>query len=137
MATTLTFQRTHNYATQSRHGITVPVQLSAGGHAVRLNAKVDTGASFCIIQRDYAEQLEIEVEKGERQEFHTVNGSFPAFGHAVTLTFFDWQLDSVVYFPENPEIDRNVLGRSGWLQQFRVAIVDYDSVLYLSHYDQA
>jgi hypothetical protein len=29
-----------------------------------------------------------------------------------------------------------VLGRQGWLQRFRVALVDCDSVLHLSHYNE-
>jgi len=41
-----------------------------------------------------------------------------------------------VFFPAAREIQRNVLGRQGWLQQFRVALIDYDSVLHLSHYNQ-
>ena len=41
----------------------------------------------------------------------------------------------MVYFAASPAFRRNVLGRSGWLQQLRVAIVDYDSVLYVAKYD--
>jgi hypothetical protein len=64
------------------------------------------------------------------------NGEFQAFGHEVTITCFDWQFDSVVFFPATIEIGRNVLGRQGWLQKFRVALIDYDSVLHLRHYDE-
>jgi hypothetical protein len=42
----------------------------------------------------------------------------------------------VVFFPANVEIHRNVLGRQGWLRQFRVALIDYDSVLHLSRHDE-
>lgn len=68
----LTFQRRH---TRSVEGIEIPISLrtdSAG--PVRLPAKVDTGATCCIFQRDYAEQLGIEVECGEYREFQTATG---------------------------------------------------------------
>lgn len=30
---------------------------------------------------------------------------------------------------------RNVLGRQGWLNQVRLALIDYDGKLFLSHYN--
>ena len=117
-------------------GIEVPIALSSGAqHEVRFRAKMDTGASFCIFQREYAEQLGLEPEAGDRIMISTAMNSFDAYGHSVTLSCFEWQWETVVYFAASPAFRRNVLGRSGWLQQLRVAIVDYDSVLYLAKYD--
>ncbi len=135
MATILTFHRSHDYSAQSTDGITVPIELTAGQRTVRLLAKVDTGASFCIFARDYGEQLGLNIEGGDRITVHTANSEFQAYGHEVSIACFDWQFNSVVYFAA-PEIQRNVLGRRGWLQQFRLALIDYDSILHLSHYNQ-
>jgi hypothetical protein len=99
-------------------------------------ATLDTGAAHCIFERVYGEQLGLNVEGGQLRTFRTVNGEFQAYGHEVTITCFEWELHSVVFFPAALEIHRNVLGRQGWLQQFRVALIDYDSVLHLSQYDQ-
>jgi hypothetical protein len=110
--------------------------LSVGGKSVRLLAKLDTGADYCIFERVYGEQLGLNIESGRPTLFRTANGEFQAFGHKVTITCFDWQFDSVVLFPATIEIGRNVLGRQGWLQKFRVALIDYDSVLHLSHYNE-
>jgi hypothetical protein len=56
---TLAFSARYDYAGASA-GIQVPIELRAGqGRSVRIVAKLDTGASFCIFQRDYAEQLGI------------------------------------------------------------------------------
>jgi hypothetical protein len=30
---------------------------------------------------------------------------------------------------------RNLLGRQGWLRKLRIAVIDYDNLLYLSVYD--
>jgi hypothetical protein len=103
---------------------------------VRLLAKLDTGADQCIFARVYGEQLGLNIEGGQPTPFRTANSEFQAYGHDVTITCFDWEFDSLVYFAASTEIQRNVLGRQGWLQQFRVALIDYDSVLHLSHYDE-
>lgn len=107
-----------------------------GGRTVRLMAKVDTGATFCVFQRECAEQLEIEVESGELLSIDTATGSFEAYGHPVTLSCFDWKFDTIVYFAAQAEFPRNVVGRVGWLQHLRLGIIDHDSALLLSHYDE-
>ena len=43
--------------------------------------------------------------------------------------------ESRVYFAKHPGLPRNVLGRQGWLRNLRLAVIDYDSLLYLSAYD--
>jgi hypothetical protein len=62
-------------------------------------------------------------------------GGFNAFGHEIVLESFGWEFASIVYFAEELEFPRNVVGRVGWLQQFRIAIVDYEGILHLSKYD--
>jgi hypothetical protein len=103
---------------------------------VRLHAKLDTGADYCIFAREYGEELGLNIEDGQLTSFSTANSEFRAYGHEVTITCFEWQFDSLVFFAAIPEIRRNFLGRQGWLQKFRVALIDYDSVLHLSHYNE-
>jgi hypothetical protein len=98
-------------------------------------AKVDTGASLCIFQREYAEQLGIDVESGQLQVVSSVNGQFEVYGHTVTLTCLDWEFETTVYFAAVADFTRNVVGRSGWLEHFRLGLIDHDEVLFLSHYD--
>lgn len=120
MSVTVTFRYTHNYADQKQNGITVPVQLSVGTQAVRLPAKLDTGASYCIFQREYGEILGLNIEAGQQTTFATANSSFVAYGHEVMIACFEWQFNSTVFFPREREIRRNVLGRNGWIQNFRM-----------------
>jgi hypothetical protein len=40
-----------------------------------------------------------------------------------------------VYFAKYPGLPRNILGRQGWLHNRRLAVIDYDNLLYLSAYD--
>jgi hypothetical protein len=68
--------------------------------------------------------------------FWTVSGSFRAYGHWLGLAVLGVEVNALVYFYEEPAIARNVLGRSGWLDRVRLGLVDYDSLLYLSAYDE-
>jgi hypothetical protein len=113
----------------------VPVSLRLGdSRTVRLLAKLDTGASFCIFPREYAEQLGLNVESGHHQVVGTATGRFDAYGHTLTLGCFDWELEAMVYFAATPDFPRSVLGRSGWLQHFRLGLIDHDTILFLSHH---
>lgn len=97
--------------------------------------KLDTGADYCIVQREYGEALGLDIEAGERKEFSTANGLFVAYGHEVTVECFTQEFNAIFYFAENLDFPRNVLGRTGWLEQFRIAIVQYDRSLFASPYN--
>jgi predicted aspartyl protease len=121
----------------SSPAITVPLILKPGGQRVDCLAKVDTGADFCLFDREYAEALSIEVERGTPTPFQTANSSFTAYGHALSLAVLGIEFDSVVYSFEDSAIRKNVVGRLGWLDRIRLAVVHHDSTLYLNAYDEA
>jgi hypothetical protein len=90
----------------------------------------------CRFQRELGERLGISIENGTRVNLGSLAGSLPAYDHSVTLYTLALEFESVVYFAAEYGLERNLLGREGWLQKIRVAIVDYDSTVYFSHYDQ-
>jgi hypothetical protein len=132
----LEFRLLHNYDT-GKSGITVPVTLRAGGTSVALNAKVDTGATYCIFQRLYGEDLGLDVERGHHQLIGTATGSFAVYGHSVELSVLGFEFDAVVYFAAGNSFSRDVLGRHGWLNRVQLGMVDYEGKLYLDHIDKA
>lgn len=136
MTYSLSFSFLHRYSV-SVQGITIPVELRHGDRTVVLNAKLDTGASFCIFQRVYGEALGFDIERGAPEWIATPTGNFLAYGHELTLSTLDFQLDTLVYFARDEDFRRNVLGRRGWLDQIRIAIIDYDGEVYTSRYDEA
>ena len=87
--------------------------------------------------REYAEALSIEVESGTPTHFQTVYSRFQAYGHTLSLEVLGMEFDSVVYFFADSAISKNVVGRLGWLDRIRLAVVHHDSTLYLSAYDEA
>jgi hypothetical protein len=104
---------------------------------VRILAKLDTGADNCIFQRAYGEELGLDIESGDPRTFYTATGNFfEAFGHYVVIESFKWSFTSMVYFAKEGDVSRNVLGRNGWLRNFRLALIDYDSVFHVSAYDE-
>ena len=134
MSQPLYFKITYRYQA-SKGGISLPVVLSAAGNSVECEAKVDTGAEYCLFQRDVAESLELDLEDGHQLTLETLTGVFTAYGHEVTLQTLDIAFDVMVYFAADYEVPRNLLGRHGWLQQVRLGLNDYDEILYLSAYD--
>lgn len=133
----LTFSVLHDYGT-SDDGIVVPVTLSTGTESIEFTARVDTGSTFfCIFKRAYAEMLGVDTETGLHVRIGTVTGGFDAYGHMLTLKTLGYSFDVMVYFAKKESFTRNVLGRRGWLNQVRLALVEYEGKLYLSKYDEA
>jgi predicted aspartyl protease len=133
MPVSLAFDAAHHYA-DALDGIEVPITLCIGRQSVDLLAKLDTGAAHCIFERKYAEMLGVDVDSGRLQHFRTVAGSFAAYQHEITIQTLGIEFSAVVFFAQDSTFNRNFLGRSGWLDRLRVAIVDYDRLLFVSPY---
>jgi hypothetical protein len=133
MPISLEFETSHRYD-GSPEGIGIPITLSVGEQSVDLVAKVDTGAAHCVFERRYAEMPRLVVDSGRLQRFRSVAGSFAAHEHEITLQTLGVEFSATVFFAQDPAFTRNFLGRSGWLDRLRVAIVDYDRMFLLSAY---
>lgn len=131
----LSFSRREKYGSLAT-GINLETTLRFGNLFINCEARVDTGAEVCLFQRAIGEALEIPIENGVKKRLETLTGVLTAYGHEVVLELLGLQLQTVVYFAESDEVRRNLLGRQGWLQLIRLGIVDYDSELYLSLYDE-
>jgi hypothetical protein len=135
MAHTLTFKVREKYDTRVS-GVEIEVALSLSEANLTCRAKIDTSAQACLFQRELGDLLGLEIEDGHRREFDSIAGSLIAYGHSVTLHTLGLAFDSVVYFAANYGLRRNLLGREGWLSKVRLAIVDYDSEVFLSRYEE-
>ena len=127
------FQLLYRY-TRTKDGITIPVSLGWGGLVERTQAKIDTGAENCLFRREIGEALGIEIKSGLFKTFGTLTGTIPGYGHEVQLQSFDLSFQSFVYFAEDYDLPRNLLGSIGWLRNLRFGLVDYEELLYLSPY---
>ncbi len=130
---TLDFSVVYEYNTLET-GITLPVIIHSGSDTIEVSAKLDTGSSLCIFERQAGELLNLNIESGEAVTVGTATGRFLVYGHEVTLNTLGLQWQATIYFIAEPSIVRNVLGRQGWLDRVRLGLVDYESKLFLSSY---
>ena len=113
-------------------GITIKTILRRNDLSVVFNAKVDTGAEFCLFAGEVGEQLDIEIERGHQKNLSTLAGDLMAFGHHVELETLGLKFDSLVYFAVDYSLNRNLPGRQGWLQLIKFGLDDYRSEIYIS-----
>lgn len=133
----LVFSHCFRYA-DDEEGITFEIILSSNTYTrYPVDAKLDTGSTFCIFQRRYAELLGLDVESGSSERIRTATGSFTAYGHDITMTVGDLEWLATVYFAADEHFPVNVVGRIGFLDRLRVGLVDYEQLLYLNAYDEA
>jgi len=130
----LIFSTRHHFRS-IQGGLIIPVQLATGSALVDCEAKIDTGADYCLFERALAESLELDLESGHLMIMETLTGSFPTYGHEITLQTFDFAFDTTIYFAADHGITRNLLGRNGWLNLVLFGLNTYDEVLYLDAYD--
>ncbi len=116
-------------------GITIFVSLQHGERLLRVEAKVDTGAEVCLFTNETGRRLGLSIEQGEPIKLGTLAGQLEAFGHEITIQTGQLSFQSVVYFAKYPGLPRNILGRRGWLRNLKLAVIDYDNILYLATYE--
>ncbi len=126
----ISFELRYQYPSRVE-GIFLPVTLRIGQETVSINAAVDTGASFCLFSRSVAEAIGIDVESGLPQTFASAAGHVEAFGHPVQLTVFDMNVEAVVFFFASGNIQKNLLGRRGWLDRILFGVDEYQQTVYL------
>ena len=131
----LEFDRVHDYSSGDE-SITIPVDLRSGSNHVPVMASVDTGAAFCVFGAEIAEALGLDLVRGVRKRFRTANSGFEAYGHEVEIAALGVVTHSTVYFFADPTIEKNVLGRIGWLDRVRLSLVHYDNKIHLAPYDR-
>lgn len=117
--------------------ITVEVILMCGTASVKVDAKLDTGSKFCVFQPGWAAWLGLDLHNGTPQRIRTAAGSFPAYGHEVSLQVGDLEWQTTVFFAEPEDFPINVVGRIGFLDHLQIALVDYEQLLYLGPYEAA
>jgi len=127
----LEFSQVYSYAGREE-SIVVPVLLSVGEKRVGLAASIDTGASYCLFSAEIADALGLVLERVLPMRFRTANSQFQAFGHEVDVSVLGIGTRSAVYFFADPAIDKNVLGRTGWLDRVYLGLAHHESKVFLT-----
>lgn len=130
----LTFEYEHHYP-DDEEGISISINLVNGDQIFRVDAKVDPGVSVCLFSHEVGVKLGIPIEQGIPIRLGGMTGTLEAYGHEVILQTGDIAFQSLVYFAKYPGLQRNLFGRSGWLRNLKLGVIDYDNLLYLGAYD--
>ena len=132
---TIEFAHSYFYNTLES-GITLPIFLRLDEMIVDFEAKVDTGAQFCVFRRIHGETLGLDIESGDFLRMSTANSGFDTFGHRVNLSVLGIETESTVYFAAEESFYLNILGRIGWLDRVKLGLIDYEGKLLLSAYGE-
>ncbi len=133
MTESVEFDIVHKYSL-FEEGITIKTILRIGDREAYVDAKIDTGSTYCVFERHLGDSLGLEIETGIPTMIGTATSSFRAYGHEVALIFFEIDVFSTVYFAESEYFDRNVLGRNGWLNKIKLGLIEPEGRLFLSRY---
>ncbi len=79
---------------------------------------------------------EIDIETGFEKKLITLAGGLTAFGHYVELETLGLKFDTMVYFAADYALQRNLLGRQGWLGLIKIGLDDYRSEIYINPNDE-
>ena len=102
----LDFERLVNYDA-GESGITVSTILKFSDKSVSFPAKIDTGATFCILSAGAVKKLGLEIESGLFQRVGTATGIFDVF---VFDYLCKWRnLNSIRWFISPPTRTLNVM----------------------------
>ena len=96
----LSFTALHQY-NAGMPGIDLAIVLHANQKRTGFFAKLDTGASHCIFERIYGDELLLNIENGYELKISTATGVFTAYGHDVTLSVGDFDFAVMVYFAKD------------------------------------
>lgn len=122
------FDVVFNYADQEE-GIEIPLALNANGRSLMTVGFVDTGCGACLFGNEIGMDLGIDIESGEFAIFKSgAGGSVPAYGHPIVIEFLGIAFESFVYFAKYQGLQRNLLGRVGFLRKLRFGLIEYDTM---------
>jgi hypothetical protein len=128
------FDVAYNYSLL-KVGIVVETILRYGDLEVEIDARIDTGSTYCLFERQFGERLGLEIDSGIPMPISTATGSFRVYGHRVEISALGMPFESTVYFAESEHFDRNVLGRIGWLDRVKLGLIESQGILYLAKVD--
>ena len=126
----------YGHLTRTARGVTVQVTLAANAtETISIAARVDSGSSFCVFGRQWADVLGLDWEAGEQLMIATAAGTFAAHLHEVNIQLLDYEWTVWVAFAEwdtmPPSSARDILGLNGFFDHFLVAIDDRAEMIYL------
>jgi len=95
-----------------------------------------TRARQIVFSSEFTAKSRLANRVGRKTDFLTTTGTFTAYAHEVSLSVLEIEVFTKVYFAEDENFRRNVLGRQGFLDHMKLGLIDYEGKLLLSAYNK-
>lgn len=108
----LDFTTRHLYETEEAIAVTIRL-ISSHSLSAGVLAHIDTGNTFCVFDRAYADILGLNLTDGIEERISTATGSFYCFGHELTVSVFDLNGKLLFTSPSRSHSTSTSLAESG------------------------
>lgn len=98
----------------------ISISLSKKSFKTKVSALVDSGASISIFGEDTANELDIDIEKGEKRILGGVGGRIVGYVHKIKIKTAGKSFLCPVVFSREYKVSFNLLGRDTFFEKFRI-----------------
>ena len=103
----------------------IPIKLVSNDIIVDTLAYLDSGASVSLFRSDIANQMNIDIEDGEKIHLEGISGKIAVYVHRLKIMIADIEFILKVGFSEEYVASFNPLGRDNFFAKF---IVTFDEI---------
>ena len=96
----------------------VPLALAYKQKQVEVYALIDSGATTSIFRPEVAEELDLEIEKGEEIYLTGVGGRIKGYLHRLKIEVAGKQFTCPIIFSYEYTVSLTLLGREGFFRNF-------------------
>lgn len=111
----------------------IRVSLHSKGFRWTVDAKLDTGADYCLFDAEVAEQLDLILDQGRKAVFSSAGVTWEGYIHTVDLTLGAGAEEETVrcraVFRE--QVRENLLGHLDFFEAFRVTLSAHEDYILL------
>ncbi|OIN96204.1 hypothetical protein AUJ66_07145 [Candidatus Desantisbacteria bacterium CG1_02_38_46] len=108
----------------------ITFEICAGQRWIRLEAYIDSGATYSIFHVDTAGLLDIDYQEGKKILITVGDGGvIPVYLHKLPVRFAGLEFDAIVGFSKSLGVGFNLLGRAGFFEKFRICFNDRDKIV--------
>ncbi len=111
----------------------IQVGLKNRGREIRVNALVDSGASFSVFRSEIADYLGISLEKGKRIYLTGLGGRILGYLHILQMEVDGEKFRCKIIFSEELTISFNLLGRDNFFLPFLITFSEKKKKLVLKN----
>lgn len=98
----------------------ISVWLQKGKFKTNVGALIDSGASISIFGEDTANELSINIEKGEKRILGGVGGRIVGYVHKIKVKIAGKSFICPVVFSREYKVSFNLLGRDTFFEKFKI-----------------